>query len=169
MSSPEPPEGRKFLAIYLQDHYAGSTGGLEMAKRTAKANAGTEFGGPLTRVAGEIDEDRDALKRIMGRLDVRPATVKSALAWAAEKAGRAKPNGRLRGYSPLGRLLEIEALITGVSGKLSLWRALERIEADEPRLDAVQLQDLGRRAEDQLGRLHDLRDRAAAIAFTTPG
>ena len=28
-----------FLEIYLQDHYAGSTGGLEMAKRTAKANA----------------------------------------------------------------------------------------------------------------------------------
>ena len=153
------------LEIYLQDHYAGSTGGLEMAKRTAKANGGTEFGGPLTRLAGEIREDRDALKRIMARLDVSPAPVKAGLAWAAEKAGRLKPNGQLRGYSPLGRMVEIEALITGVSGKLSLWRALQQIAPSEPRLDAAQLADLAARAEDQLARLHDLRDRAAAIAF----
>ena len=153
------------LEIYLQDHYAGATGGLELAKRTAKANAGTEFGGPLTRLAGEIGEDRDALKRIMARLDVSPAPVKAGLAWAAEKAGRLKPNGQLRGYSPLGRMVELEALITGVSGKLSLWRALQQAAPSEPRLDATQLADLEGRAQDQLGRLHDLRDRAAAIAF----
>ena len=156
-----------FLEIYLQDHHAGSTGGLEIAKRTAKANGGTEFGGPLTRLAGEIGEDRDALKRIMARLDVNPAPVKAALAWAAEKAGRVKPNGQIRGYSPLGRLVEIEALVTGVSGKLSLWRALKQVAPSEPRLDAVQLADLEGRAEDQLTRLHELRDRAATIAFVT--
>jgi hypothetical protein len=154
-----------FLEIYLQDHYAGSTGGLELAKRSAKANAGSEFGGPLTRVAGEIDDDRDALKRIMARLDVSPAPVKAALAWAAEKAGRAKPNGQIRGYSPLGRLTELEALVGGVSGKLSLWRALQQVALSEARLDATQLADLEARAEDQLARLHELRDRAAAIAF----
>ena len=156
-----------FLEIYLQDHYAGSTGGLEVAKRTAKANGGTEFGGPLTRLAGEIDDDRDALKRIMARLDVSPAPVKAALAWAAEKAGRVKPNSQIRGYSPLGRMIEIEALVTGVSGKLSLWRALKQVAPSEPRLDAAQLADLEGRAEDQLTRLHELRDRAATIAFVT--
>jgi hypothetical protein len=156
-----------FLEIYLQDHYAGSTGGLEMAKRSAKANGGTEFGGPLTRLAGEIGEDRDALKRIMARLDVNPAPVEAALAWAAEKGGRLKPNGQIRGYSPLGRLVEIEALVTGVSGKLSLWRALQQVAPSEPRLDGAQLADLEGRAQDQLGRLHDLRDRGAAIAFVS--
>jgi len=155
------------LEIYLQDHYAGSTGGLELAKRTAKANGGTEFGGPLTRIAGEIREDRNALKRVMARLEVKPAPVKAWLAWAAEKAGRVKPNGQLRGYSPLGRMVELEALITGVSGKLSLWRALQQVAPGEPRLDATQLAELQGRAEDQLGRLHDLRDRAATIAFVS--
>ena len=159
-------EAEKLLTIYLQDHYAGSTGGLEMAKRTANANAGTEFGGPLTRLAGEIGEDRDALKRIMARLEVSPAPVKAALAWGAEKAGRLKPNGQLRGYSPLGRQVEIEALVTGVSGKLSLWRALQAIAPSEPRLDAAQLAELAARAEDQLTRLHSLRDRAAVVAFS---
>jgi hypothetical protein len=159
-------EARKLLAIYLQDHYAGSTGGLELAKRSAKANGGTEFGGPLTRLAMEIGEDRDSLKRIMGRLDVSRAAVKAALAWGAEKVGRLKPNGQLRGYTPLGRVLEIEALITGVNGKLSLWRALKSIAPTDPRLEAAELGDLEARAGDQLARLHGLRDRAAAAAFS---
>ena len=73
----------------------------------------------------------------MASLDVSPAPVKAALAWAAEKAGRAKPNGQLRGDSPLGRLAEVEALVTGVSGKLSLWRALQQVAPGEPRLDTA--------------------------------
>jgi hypothetical protein len=166
MSSSETAEGQKFLALYLKDHFAGSTGGLEVARRTAKSNAGTEFGGPLTRIASEIADDRDALKRIMARCDVGPAPVKLALAWAAEKAGRLKPNGQLRGYSPLARIVELEALVTGVSGKLSLWRALKQIAPGHGRLDAAQLADLEARAEDQLARLHDPSNRASAIAFT---
>ena len=165
MSSTETAEEQKLLEIYLQDHYAASTGGLELAKRTAKENVGTEFSGPLTRIAGEIREDRDVLKRIMGRLEVRPAPAKAGLAWAAEKAGRLKPNGQLRGYSPLGRLIEVEALVTGVARKLSLWRALQQAAPRESRLDRPQLEDLERRADAQLARLHELRDRAAAIAF----
>ena len=166
MSSTEAGEAQKFLAIYLKDHHAGSTGGLEVAKRTAKANRGTEFGGPLTRLAGEIDEDRDSLKRIMDRCDVSASPVKAALAWGAERAGRLKPNGQVRGYSPLGRMVELEALVTGVSGKLSLWRALAAIAPSDARLDGAALAGLEARAEDQLARLHALRDRAAAIAFT---
>jgi hypothetical protein len=81
-------EAQKFLEIYVQDHYAGSTGGLELAKSAASSNAGTEFGRPLTRLAAEIAEDCDALKRIMDRLEVSPAPVKAALAWSAEKARR---------------------------------------------------------------------------------
>src|SRR3954453_2912939 len=131
MPSTATSEEQKLLEIYLQDHYAGSTGGLELAKRSAKENEGTEFGGPLTRIAGEIREDRAALKRIMDGLDVSAAPAKVGLAWAAEKAGRVKPNGQLRGYSPLGRLIEVEALITGVTGKHSLWRALQQVAPGE--------------------------------------
>ena len=165
MSSTDTAEEQKLLEIYLQDHYAGSTGGLELAKRAAKENEGTEFSGPLTRIAGEIREDRDVLKRMMDGLDVSVAPVKAGLAWAAEKAGRVKPNGQLRGYSPLGRLVEVETLIAGVTGKHSLWRALQQVAPAETRLDLHQLEDLERRAQDQLSRLHELRDRAAAIAF----
>jgi len=156
----------KYLAIYLKDHHAGSTVGIELAKRAARNNKDdAEFGPGLGRIAGEIDEDREALIRIMRRLDVEPDRIKAGLGWAAEKAGRLKPNGHLLQFSPLSRLVEIEGLITGVSGKLSLWRALLWVAPTESRLDEPELNTLAERAEDQLERLHALRQSAARIAL----
>ena len=155
-----------YLAIYLQDHHAGSTTGLELAKRTARNNEGdAEFAAPLARLAIEIAEDRDELKRIMSRLDVDEARVKATLAWGMEKVARLKPSGRLLRYSPLSRVMELEGLITGVSGKLSLWRALMELAINDARLDEAALTRLADRAEDQLLRLHALRGAAALIAF----
>ena len=156
----------KYLPIYLTDHFAGSTAGLELAKRAAGSNRGNpEFGPPLTRLASEIEEDREALRRIMARLDVTPDRIKTTLFWAAEKAGRLKLNGELLQYSPLSRLVEIDGLISGVSGKLALWRVLIDVQDAEARLDAAALTELANRAEDQLSRLHELRGQAARIAF----
>ena len=154
------------LATYLQDHYAGSTTGVELAKRLASNNEGdAEFGAPAARLAIEIGEDRDELRRIMARLDVDEARVKATVAWSLEKVSRLKPNGRFLRYSPLSRVVELEGLITGVSGKLSLWRSLIEIAPNEPRLDEDSLTRLAERAEDQLLRLHALRGAAAVIAF----
>src|SRR3954451_16480973 len=150
--APTRTDGGKLLGIYLNDHLAGATVGVELAKRTAGANQGTEFGGPLQQLAAEIAEDRAALRRVMDRLDVRADRVKTTLAWGAEKAGRLKLNGQLRGYSPLSRVVEVEGLITGVTGKLSLWRALQVTAPSEPRLDATDLASLEQRAEEQLQR-----------------
>jgi hypothetical protein len=156
----------KYLPIYLTDHFAGATAGVELAKRAAKNNHdNSEFGPALTRLASEIDEDREALRRIMARLDVDPDRIKTTLFWAVEKAGRLKPNGELLKFSPLSRLVEIEGLISGVSGKLSLWRCLLAVTPTETRLDGDHLTELANRAEDQLLRLHALRGAAAPIAF----
>ena len=161
-----PEDAQKRLKIYLQDHFAGSVVGIELARRTAKANRGTAFGGPLTQIANEIEEDRDELKRIMGSVDVSADPIKSGIAWGTEKAGRLKLNGQLRGYSPLSRHLEIEGLISGVIGKLSLWRSLRAIAPGDPRLDAARLDGLTARAEDQLKRLHALGEQSSEQAFS---
>ena len=154
-----------YLSIYLNDHYAGSTTGAELAKRAAANNESEpEFGPALRRIATEVGEDREALKRIMDRCGVRSNVLKAGIALAVERAGRLKPNGQLRGYSPLSRLVEVEGLATGVGGKLSLWRGLLAI-APRPGLDEAELTDLAGRAEDQLGRLHELRDAAARLAL----
>ena len=39
------------LGIYLNDHLAGSTGGLELARRTAGAHKGTAVSETLSRLA----------------------------------------------------------------------------------------------------------------------
>jgi len=144
------------LAIYLNDHLAGSTAGVELARRAASSNAGNEYGDVLSGLAREIEEDRAALERLMESLGVGRDRVKVAAAWLGEKAGRLKPNGHVLSYSPLSRLEEIEFLLLGVTGKLALWRALSE-HVDLPELEA--------RAESQRERLEALRLRAAREAF----
>jgi hypothetical protein len=151
--------------IYLNDHLAGSTFGLELARRTRSANRGNEFQPPLDDLVAEIAGDRRELEGIIERLGVPRRRMKVGAGWLAEKAGRLKPNGRLIGYSPLGRLLELEALSGGVNAKLGLWRALRRTAQAEPRLDEEFLDQLIARAESQLERLARLQGRAAELAL----
>ena len=151
--------------IYLNDHLAGSTFGLELARRARSANRGSEFGPPLDELVEEIAADRRQLEAIMERLGVPRDRTKVTAGWLAEKAGRLKPNGRLRGYSPLSRVLELEALSGGVNAKLGLWRALRRTAPAEPRLDEEHLDRLIARAEAQLERLAQLQSRAAELAL----
>jgi hypothetical protein len=156
----------KYLPIYLNDHYAGSTLGVELAKRAANnSRDNAEFGPPLAALAREIDDDRDSLKEIMDRLDVSEDRIKASIFWLGEKVGRLKPNGELLQFSPLSRVVELEGLITGVSGKLSLWRSLLELTPREDRLQEGELEVLADRAQDQLTRLHALRGAAALIAF----
>jgi hypothetical protein len=156
---------RKLLRIYLQDHLAGSTGGLELARRARGANEGTPYGEPLAKLADDIAADRRSLESIMDDLGFGADRPKNIAFWVAEKAGRLKLNGQLTGYSPLSRMIEIEGLITGVNAKLSLWRTLRDVAESVPELDADRLARLIERAEQQIGTLHELRSDAGREAF----
>jgi hypothetical protein len=153
------------LSIYLNDHLAGSTLGVNLARRAAGSNRGTSYGPVLEAIAEEIDEDRAALVEVMERLSVGQDRLKVAFAWGAEKAGRLKLNGELLGYSPLSRLEELEALSLGVEGKLALWRALRHALGSDPRLAGVDLDVLIARAQSQRRRLERQRMSAAAEAL----
>ena len=156
---------RKLLGIYLNDHLAGATVGLELAKRARGSNKGTEYGDGLERVAREIEEDRDTLQQLMTSLEVGRDHPKVIGAWVAEKIGRLKPNGRLTSYSPLSRLIELEMLALGLSGKLSLWEGLIEAAGEDSRLDVEELRRLAARAERQRKEVWQLRQRAAGEAF----
>ena len=158
---------RKLLRIYLQDHLAGATGGVELARRARGANEGTPYGEPLARLADDIEADRRSLESLLDDLGFGADRAKNLAFWMGEKAGRLKLNGQLTGYSPLSRMIELEGLITGVNGKRSLWLTLRELAETgaEPKLDAERIQRLVDRAEQQLGTLHDLRSRAGREAF----
>ena len=156
--------GRDYLKIYLEDHYAGATAGLELARRTAGANSGNVYGDVLERIALEIEEDRDSLRAIMTTLGIGPDRFKVAGAWAGEKAGRLKLNGHLTGYSPQSRVIEIEGLVIGVTGKRCLWAALRHVAPQEAQLDVEELDRLILRAERQIADLEEQRLKAVAEA-----
>ena len=156
--------GRDYLKIYLEDHYAGATAGLELARRAAGANSGTLYGDVLSRIAEEIAEDRDALRQIMSDLGIEPDRLKVAGAWAGEKAGRLKLNGHLTGYSPQSRVIELEGLVLGVTGKRCLWAALKHVAPQEPRLRVDDLELLIDRADRQREELEQQRLKAVGEA-----
>jgi hypothetical protein len=154
---------RRLLATYLNDHMAGATAGVELARRTRASNQGTRWGPPLEKICAEIEADRATLGQVMQYLGVRRDPAKAAGAWAAEKIGRLKPNGRLWTYSPLSRLIELEMLHIGITGKLGLWRALQ--EALGAKLSSFDLPGLVERAESQRQTIERLRLDAATEAF----
>jgi len=155
----------KYLATYLNDHLGGATAGVELVRRAARENEGTELGDFLSELARDIEADRETLEAIMKQLGVKADRAKVAAGWAAEKVGRLKPNAQLRGYSPLSPLVELEGLSLGVRGKLAMWQALLQI-AGSPPLDAPRLQELAQRAERQHADLerHRLQVARSALA-----
>jgi hypothetical protein len=104
----------------------------------------------------------------MAGLGAPESRLKRALALTLERVGRLKLNGQLTGYSPLSRLVELEGLALGVTGKRALWVALQEIAGTEPRLREFDFDELRRRAEEQLAGLERLRIEAARLAFATP-
>lgn len=151
------------LSIYLNDHLAGSVAGVELARRARASNEGTELGRVLEEICAEIEADQRALREVMDRLGVVPSKVKPHAAWAAEKLGRLKPNGQLRGYSPLSRVVELEGLCAGVAGKRQLWTALRRTFGDD--LGGLDFDGLVARADAQYERLEACRLEAVGTAF----
>lgn len=150
----------ELLATYLTDHLAGSALGVEMARRTTASNEGTEFGGPLAKLCAEIEADRGSLETVMTELGVSQSRLKPALGWLGEKLGRLKPNGQLGGYSPLSRVVELESLVVGTTGRIRLWVLLADLVGDRSAADFTEHVSS---AEDQRARLEELQVRAARL------
>lgn len=149
------------LAIYLNDHLGGATGGVELARRLRSSNRDDAvFGEPLARICGEIEDDRATLERTIERLGISRSRLKPAAGWVAEKLGRLKLNGQLHGYSPLSRVLELEGLLIGITGKISVWSTLAELEAAEGL--GIDFEQLAARAAAQRSAVEDLRRRAVA-------
>ena len=157
-------ESDKNLGIYLNDHFAGSTGGSELARRAAGNSTDPERTAMWESVSKEVDEDREILEGMIERIGVSRNPVKAALAWIGEKAGRLKPNGQVSGPSELGQFVELEMMLLGVTGKLALWNALRT--ADDPRLRSYDFPELIARAESQRDRLGEHRLNLAGVIFS---
>jgi hypothetical protein len=153
------------LAIYLNDHLAGSVMALELIEHLASAHADTSLDRFLSDLRGDIEADRQELQDLMDRLEITESSPRKATAWLAEKAAQLKlmmddrPGGALR-------LIEgMEALSLGIEGKRGLWQALAVTAEDLPELQGMEYARLGRRAEEQRSRVEQMRLDYARAAF----
>ena len=152
------------LSDYLNDHLAGSVGALELLDRLIEACEGK----PLERFFGdlrrEVEEDQAQLKELMAKLGVAESSVRKAGAWLAEKLSRSKIE---LGEGDIGIFLALEALIIGITGKRSLWRALEAASRTVPALGRLNYSGLEKRAIEQCERVEARRLELARTAFKT--
>lgn len=153
------------LRIYLRDHHAAAVAGAELAKRSAKSNAGTRFEPLLNDLRDEAQEDLRSIEAIMTRLGISRAKGKDGALWMAEKLGRFKLNGSLTTYSPLSRVVEFEGLSLNARANKGVWTALKDLE--HPDLDRDELERLEMRADDQERRIAEARREAVLLAFAT--
>jgi hypothetical protein len=152
------------LHIYLQDHLAGATFGLELVQRCHRKSEGSSFAEPLAELSAEIAADRQTLEEVMRDVGARASRPKVAVGWALEKVRRLKPNGGFFEYTPLARVVELESLAIGIAGKRAMWRALDDVVPREDR-GGHDFSALADRATDQLSRVEGLRLDAARAAF----
>ena len=151
------------LSTYLNDHLGGSTLGTDLAERIRDNNEGTPLGDLFADLSAEIAEDRGTLLRLMSQLDIGRNPVKVVGGWVGEKFARLKLNDRLFGYSPLSRLVELESMFLGITGKRELWLNLDRtLGSSVPGFD---FKALAERAERQRHSFDEHRSAAAEEAF----
>ena len=153
----------KDLDSYLNDHLAGSISALELIAHWAEVHKGETLGTFFVEIGKEIKADQDTLRDVMGTLGVEESTMRKAGAWAAEKIGRARLMIAGDQHGSLGLLLTLEGLIMGVTGKQMLWVALAA--AKMPQLNSFNLEQLQRRAEQQVEHIEAERISAVRQAF----
>lgn len=162
------PGADRLLGIYLNDHLAGSTVGVRLARRLAKGHREVAIGTELAALSEDIDADRAVFISILERLGIPRRRYKVVAGWCAELVGRAKANGRILGRSPLSSVVELEMLRLGVEGKRLGWLTLRTVARLDPELhlDPAEFDALAERAVQQAARLDELRTAAIRDALS---
>ncbi|GAB3712318.1 hypothetical protein [Mariniluteicoccus flavus] len=145
----------ELLHVYLQDHHAGASAGVDLFRRVADSHSRPDVRETVARLGDEVEADKALLEELMAAVGAKPAAVKDIPARVGEKLSQLKANNRLVERSPMSDLLELEALTLAVHGKLLGWKTLQ--ELADPRLSSELITRLIDRAADQGRELDDLR------------
>ncbi|MEP2775353.1 MAG: hypothetical protein ABJQ29_01320 [Luteolibacter sp.] len=153
------------LETYLNDHLAGSAGGLILAKKlaeTATDNAQKLFFHDLT---DKIEEDRAILTTLIQQGGFSIGTIRHAVGSAMARASvwRMDMNGMDLGE--LGRFEMIELLALGIHGKSLLWKTLREINGTMPAWAAHDFGELERQAMEQRASIEIYRAGEALQVF----
>jgi hypothetical protein len=153
------------LTNYLNDHLAGSVGALELLDRLIDTYSEKPLEQFFRNLREDIQHDQEQLKELMQKLGADESAVRKAGAWLVEKLSRAKIELSEEAEGEVGLLLALEALVLGITGKRSLWRALQSASRTVPQLARLDYAGLENRAIGQCERVEAKRLEAARTAF----
>ena len=151
-------ETKLYWETYLNDHLAGASAGTTLARRIWRSNRRTLWGPQLEQVADSIEQDLAVLDEVRTAAGVSGGDLKKVAALLAERAGRLKLNRHLLTYSPLSRVLELEAIMSGIQGKQRLWVALRIAAPSRPEWPDFDFAALEQRATEQSETLRQVHE-----------
>ncbi|HKT59965.1 MAG TPA: hypothetical protein VJQ46_07920 [Gemmatimonadales bacterium] len=155
------------LAVYVNDHLAGSTAGLSLMDDLATKAEGTALAPKLRALAAEVREDQQLLRDTLDRLAVGERRVAQAAAWLGEKVSEGRLALAARTHPALALLESLESIALGLQGKLAIFRVLAELGPLDPRLAGLPYAARADRTAVQHGMIEAERRAAAREAFTT--
>ena len=158
----------KRLRIYLDDHSALMVAEIELIGRCRRNNRNKPLGEFLQKLENEVKAQKsivsDMIHRIGGKKTIE-SRMKQGAAWFAEKLGRLKLNDSLLTYSPLSRVVELEALSATAQERIALWDNLDSVAADDSRFEGITFSFFRDQSQQHLDELNTRRRQAAVEAF----
>jgi len=153
------------LDTYLNDHLAGATAGVNLAKMAAEEHQTDELGAFFSEISSDIQTDFGTLEHLMDQVGVEKSASKTAMAEIGSKMARPKFVGDDK---ELGGFITLETLSIGVEGKLCMWKALQRVPDADPAFTDLDFDELIARAVSQRERIEAKRLEIApeALAHT---
>ncbi len=154
------------LDVYLTDHLAGATAGVNISQLAAEEHRADEHGPFFGEIAGEIKADYETLERLVADMGTEPSAAKTAAAEIGSKMMAPKFTGG--DDDELNAFVTLETLSIGVEGKLCMWKALKTVADSSPALESLDTDELIARAQSQRERIEAQRLQIApqALAHT---
>jgi hypothetical protein len=143
------------LDVYLTDHLAGATVGVNISQLAAEEHKADDHGPFFGEIASEIKADHATLERLLDEMGTDRSATKTAAAEIGSKLMAPKFAGG--DDDDLNAFITLETLSIGVEGKLCMWRALKVVEDSNPTLGDFDLDELIGRAESQRERIEAKR------------
>lgn len=156
----------RLWSIYLNDQLALMVAAQVLSRRAARSNKASDLGTFLADLASELETDISALHVVMDELGVASSRVKIPAVRIGVRLGRLKWNGRIIRYSPLSRVVELEALCLLAAARRRFWTSLG--DADLRLPNEVVPPALAEHSAGQLDRLEELH-RESVHALPRPG
>jgi hypothetical protein len=153
------------IHVYLNDHLAGATAGVDLVKQAAERHDG-ELGEFFGELADEISGDYNTLASLIDQLGAEASGAKQVVAKVGSEISSTKFSGESVDDPEFGTFLTLETLSIGVEGKLCMWKALKVVEGEYPELGSTDIDTLIERAQSQRDRIEGKRLEVAGSALS---